>query len=225
MLPPTRDRISAAPPRCSPNTRPNKDIVYPENNREMMPKPYLGPECSMETNYLHILRLSTKAWTIRNKYGYKYANIWIFSTISVSNGKCLTRLRALKLWKDIRDKLSHLASMEIHVSMMHFLPRWRWRTGQPSISTYKKRKKRQMSIKISAAPPLYGEVSDTCKKRTARWPATNNGSMAGNHNGTMANIRKLPWLAATRARRASMVVLLVTLPTNSNSNSWSCWSG
>ena len=50
MLPPTRDRILAAPPRCSPNTRPNKDVVYPENNREMMPKLYLGPECSMETN-------------------------------------------------------------------------------------------------------------------------------------------------------------------------------
>jgi len=38
MSTPIRDGISAAPPRCSPNTRPGGEIVYPENNREVMPK-------------------------------------------------------------------------------------------------------------------------------------------------------------------------------------------
>ena len=47
---PIRDKISAAPPRCSPNTRPARESVYPKNNREMMPKLYLGSEQTMETN-------------------------------------------------------------------------------------------------------------------------------------------------------------------------------
>ena len=36
------DQISAAPPRCSPNTRPRREIVYPENNEEVVPKLDLG---------------------------------------------------------------------------------------------------------------------------------------------------------------------------------------
>ena len=47
---PIRDRILAAPPRCSPNTRPARESVYLENNREMMPKLYLGSEQTIETN-------------------------------------------------------------------------------------------------------------------------------------------------------------------------------
>ena len=43
-------KISAAPPRCSPDTRPARKSVYPENNREVLPKLLLGPERTMETN-------------------------------------------------------------------------------------------------------------------------------------------------------------------------------
>ena len=50
---PSRDKISAAPPRCSPNTRPVKEIVYPENNREVMPKLWHGSELTMKTNHIY----------------------------------------------------------------------------------------------------------------------------------------------------------------------------
>jgi hypothetical protein len=50
---PIRDRISAAPPRCSPDTRPARESVYLENNREVMPKVCLGPKRTMETNLIY----------------------------------------------------------------------------------------------------------------------------------------------------------------------------
>ena len=48
-----RDKISAAPPRCSPDTRPEREIVYPENNREVMPKLYLVSERTIETDPIY----------------------------------------------------------------------------------------------------------------------------------------------------------------------------
>ena len=39
-------------------------------------------------------------------------------------------------------------------------------------------------LKISAEPPLYGEVFKTCKKKPARWPTT---TYQGNKYGTMAD--------------------------------------
>ena len=39
--------------RCSPDTRPARESVYPENNREVMPKVCLGPERTMETNLIY----------------------------------------------------------------------------------------------------------------------------------------------------------------------------
>ena len=41
------------PPRCSPNTHTVKEIVYPENNREVMPKLWHGSELTMKTNHIY----------------------------------------------------------------------------------------------------------------------------------------------------------------------------
>jgi hypothetical protein len=50
---PTQDRISAAPPRCSPDTRPCRESVYPENNREVMPKLRLESEQTMGASLIY----------------------------------------------------------------------------------------------------------------------------------------------------------------------------
>ena len=91
---PIRDRISAAPPRCSPDTRPARESVYPENNREVLPKLLLGPERTMETNPSTHPRAVQNTWTIRKRYGRRYAKICIPSTVSLPNGRRLTGLRA-----------------------------------------------------------------------------------------------------------------------------------
>ena len=39
-----------------------------------------------------------KTWTVRNRYGCRYAKICIFPTVSLSNGRRLTRLRDLRPW-------------------------------------------------------------------------------------------------------------------------------
>ena len=39
-----------------------------------------------------------KTWTIWNRYGYRYAKICIFSTIPLSNGRRLSRLRDIQIW-------------------------------------------------------------------------------------------------------------------------------
>jgi hypothetical protein len=37
-------------------------------------------------------------WTIRNRYGHRYASICIFPIVSLSNRRCLTRLHDLGTW-------------------------------------------------------------------------------------------------------------------------------
>ena len=39
-----------------------------------------------------------KTWTIQNRYGYRYAKICIFPTVSLSNGRRLARLRDIRTW-------------------------------------------------------------------------------------------------------------------------------
>ena len=39
-----------------------------------------------------------KMWTIQNRYGFRYGNICIFSTVSLSNGRRLARLRDIRTW-------------------------------------------------------------------------------------------------------------------------------
>ena len=73
-----------------------KKSAYPENNREVMLKLYLGPEQTMETNPSTHLRAIQKTWTIQNRYGHRYAKIYIPPTVSLSNGRCLTGLRDLR---------------------------------------------------------------------------------------------------------------------------------
>ena len=91
---PIQDRISAAFSRSSPNTRPEREIVYPENNGEMMPILSLsnGSRPWKLTPSTHP-RAVQKMWIIRNRYGRTYAKFCIFPSVSISNGRHLTRLR------------------------------------------------------------------------------------------------------------------------------------
>ena len=41
-------------------------------------------------------RAVQKTWTIQNRYGYRYAKICIFPTVSLSNGRRLARLRDIQ---------------------------------------------------------------------------------------------------------------------------------
>ena len=66
--------------------------MYPENNRGVMLKHRLGPERTMETNPSTHPRAVQKMWTIRNRYGHRYAEIHIPPTVSISDGRRLTRL-------------------------------------------------------------------------------------------------------------------------------------
>jgi len=43
----------------------------------------------METKPAKHPRAVQKTWTIRNRYGYRYAKICIFPTVSLSNGRRL----------------------------------------------------------------------------------------------------------------------------------------
>ena len=64
--------------------------MYLENNREMMLKLFLGSEQTMETNPTYASAGCPKNVTIQNRYGFRYGNICIFPTISLSNGRRLT---------------------------------------------------------------------------------------------------------------------------------------
>jgi hypothetical protein len=87
-----------APPRCSLDTRPGGESVYPENNREVMPKPCLESEQTKETNPSTHPRAVQNAWTIQNRYSRRYAMIYICPIVSLSNGRRLTGLRDLRPW-------------------------------------------------------------------------------------------------------------------------------
>ena len=43
-------------------------------------------------------RAIQKMWTIRNRYGYRYAKICIFPSVSLSNGRRLARLHDIRTW-------------------------------------------------------------------------------------------------------------------------------
>ena len=73
-----------------------KKSAYPENNREVMLKHCLGPELTMETNPSMHPWAVQKTWTIRNRYGHRYAKICIPPIVSLSNGRRLTGLRDLR---------------------------------------------------------------------------------------------------------------------------------
>jgi hypothetical protein len=79
-------RNLAAPPRCSPDTRPGRESVYPENNGEVMPKLHLRSEQNMETNTSTHPQAVQKMWTIENRYSHKdiqrfaYLQLYLFRT-------------------------------------------------------------------------------------------------------------------------------------------------
>jgi len=66
--------------------------VYLKNNREVVPKLHLGSEQNMKTNPSTHPQAVKKTWTIQNRYGYSYVEIHIAQTVSVSDGRHLTRL-------------------------------------------------------------------------------------------------------------------------------------
>src|SRR6185295_5579426 len=87
-----RDKISAAPPRCSPDTRPEREIVYPENNGEVMPRLCLGWELIMVT-----IRIYASSGCPNNVDNSKEIQLQIckdphISIVSLPNGRRLTRL-------------------------------------------------------------------------------------------------------------------------------------
>jgi hypothetical protein len=67
--------------------------VYPENNRDVVPKLYLGSEQTMETNSSTHPQAVQKMWMIQNRYGYRYAKVYTPPTISLSNRRRLIGLR------------------------------------------------------------------------------------------------------------------------------------
>ena len=73
--------------------------MYPENNREVVPKLRLRSEQNMETNPSTHPRAVQKTWTIRNRYGHRYAKIHIPPTVSVSDRRRLTGLRTTTVSK------------------------------------------------------------------------------------------------------------------------------
>ena len=67
-----------------------------------MLKLYLGSEHTMKTNPSTHPRAVQKTWTIRNRYGHRYAKIYIPPTVSVLDG----RLKALVWFWLIDETLS-----------------------------------------------------------------------------------------------------------------------
>ena len=67
-----------------------------------MPKLCLESEQTMETNTSTHPRAVQKTWTIRNRYGNRYANTCIPLSVSLSNGRRLTGLRDLRPWLENR---------------------------------------------------------------------------------------------------------------------------
>ena len=87
---PFRDKISAAPPRCSPDTRLGK------KPRECASREQRGgaaeilsrnrAEHGKRTQSTHPPAVQ-KTWTIRKSYGYKYAIECIFIRVTLPNGR------------------------------------------------------------------------------------------------------------------------------------------
>ena len=93
---PIQDRISAAFRRYSPNTRPGREIVYPENNGEWCRYSVSNASRTWKLTPSTHPRAVQKTWTIWNRYGRTYAKFCIFPSVSISNGRCLTRLRDIQ---------------------------------------------------------------------------------------------------------------------------------
>ena len=97
---PFRDKISAAPPRCSPNTRLGKmprECASGEQQggaAEILSRN--GVEHEQRTQSTHPRAVRGKRWTIRKSCGDKYAIECIFIDATLSDGR--PRLRDL-MWK------------------------------------------------------------------------------------------------------------------------------
>ena len=163
--------------------------MYPENNGEVMPKPHLGPDRTIQTKPSTHPRAVQITWTIRNRYGRKYAEIRIPTTVSLSDGRRLTGLRDLAR---VTDKgLIPRVAVEWRGDVVQADPKEdaRGTLGPLRRALLCKTRNTIYKFKISVEPPLYGEASKTCKEK--------DGTMADIHNfdtmadtatyGTMAN--------------------------------------
>ena len=65
-------------------------------------------------------RAVQKTWTIRNRYGYRYAKICIFPTVSLSNGRRLARLH------DIRTSYGKRGVWCLNLLSCKVMSRGRW---------------------------------------------------------------------------------------------------
>ena len=70
--------------------------MYPENNGEVMPKPYLRSERTMETKLIYASAGCPNNVDNLKRYGRRYAKIFIPPTVSLSDGRRLTWLRDLR---------------------------------------------------------------------------------------------------------------------------------
>ena len=157
---PVRDRISAAPPCCSPDTRPAKESVYLENNGEVLPKLRLGREQNMEANPSTHPRAVQKMWTIRKRYGGNRISFGREMPNWVTRSTTKVRVQGLYLgwWCCGETTLCRQTGTA--------------RGYSGSALLCKTRKYCHFHTKKSAEPPLHSEVPKTCKKSSARWPAT-----------------------------------------------------
>ena len=126
------------------------------------------------------LRAVQKTWTIRNRYGYWYAKICIFLTVSLSNGRHLTGLRG-DTWPGQRKSGYTLGGGEVRLAgpwRVGAVARRRGagRPGDTGVLRLGSCKKKERS-KITSTQK-FGSISperwgfQTWKKTTARWPTT-----------------------------------------------------
>ena len=90
-----------------------------------MSKLYLEPERSMETNPSTHPRAVQKTWTIRRRYGRKYAEIRISLTVSLSDGRRLTGLRRPHKDIEIIPRVSMTSEKGVSGEPVH------WRVVEP----------------------------------------------------------------------------------------------
>jgi hypothetical protein len=91
----SRQNFGSTSPLFSRYTSEYGDCVSREQE-EVMPKLYLRSDQDKETNSSTDPQAVQKTWTIRNRYGRRYAQKCIPPVVSLSNGRHLTRLRDLR---------------------------------------------------------------------------------------------------------------------------------
>ena len=141
--------------------------MYLENNREVLPKPHLGPDRTIQTKSSTHQRAVQITWTIQNRYGRRYAEIRIPTTVSLSDGRRLTGLRDLAR---VTDKgLIPRVAVEWRGDAVQVDPKEdaRGTPGPLRRALLYKTRNTIYKFKISTEPPLYGRLPKPARKKTA----------------------------------------------------------